>query len=351
MLSCGRNAWGGASHAVGHLFGTRFCRTTSSLYECWHSASAATPFCFTVWHIICSWGRLSSTSRQSASDALVLFLAASRESPTPAGRAPNSVALSRTDCTLRDCRRLYADEITKRSVSIAALRLPAILQNWGLMQRSLNRLGRPPRRSCSARQPWRVWDCPTTSGLVWPDQAKETSQHKFFINAPLYQSMSTDGSGPWPCTACRSDINTGDKFCITCGKAYNDLKCQGCDALLTIGFDCTQCGQSLDWDLFFGVKNGAGRPGSSGSPNSPRGRPPPAPVSRKDAWWMSLTRFGKFFYTMVIWIVLSIVVTIIGAVTDIPAIWMLGGLGLALGLLILLPVMYLVGRWKQAQGQ
>ena len=175
--------------------------------------------------------------------------------------------------------------------------------------------------------------------------AKEPRQHKFFINAPLYQSMSADGAGPWPCTACRSDINTGDKFCITCGKSYNDLKCQGCEAPLTVGFDCTQCGQSLDWDLFFNVKNKAGQP------NSPRGKPPPAPVSRKDAWWMSLTGYGKFFYTMVIWIVVSIVILIIGYITDISIIWQLGGLGLVLGLLILLPVMYVVGRWKQRQGQ
>ena len=87
--------------------------------------------------------------------------------------------------------------------------------------------------------------------------------------------MSADGSGPWPCTTCRSDVNTGDKFCITCGASYNELQCPSCNAQLTVGFSCTQCGETLDWDQFFGIQQNAERPSPADQASGPgQDRPP-----------------------------------------------------------------------------
>ena len=87
--------------------------------------------------------------------------------------------------------------------------------------------------------------------------------------------MSADGAGPWPCTTCRSDVNTGDKFCITCGASYNELQCPSCNAQLTVGFSCTQCGETLDWDQFFGIQQNAERPSPADQASRPgQDRPP-----------------------------------------------------------------------------
>ena len=79
---------------------------------------------------------------------------------------------------------------------------------------------------------------------------------------------------PGPCTTCRSDVNTGDKFCITCGASYNELQCPSCNAQLTVGFSCTQCGETLDWDRFFGIQQNAERPSPA---DQASGRPGSAP--------------------------------------------------------------------------
>ena len=91
----------------------------------------------------------------------------------------------------------------------------------------------------------------------------------FYKHGAAYRSVSVDGAGPWPCTTCRSDVNTGDKFCITCGASYNELQCPSCNAQLTVGFSCTQCGETLDWDQFFGIQQNAERPSPADRASGP----------------------------------------------------------------------------------
>lgn len=103
--------------------------------------------------------------------------------------------------------------------------------------------------------------------------------------------MSMGGAGTWPCTACRSDVNIGDKFCITCGAAYDDLKCQNCNATITVGFDCSECNTPIDWDLFFGVKKEAEQSLAPGQPTVPK------PVT--NALWMMMPLHIKLL--LVVW--------------------------------------------------
>ena len=128
--------------------------------------------------------------------------------------------------------------------------------------------------------------------------------------------MSADGSGPWPCTTCRSDVNTGDKFCITCGASYNELQCPSCNAQLTVGFSCTQCGETLDWDQFFGIQQNAERPSPADQASGPGQMPPPRPVGAGKAWWASLNWLGKFLWISLFIIGISLGIIGIGMLVN-----------------------------------
>lgn len=142
--------------------------------------------------------------------------------------------------------------------------------------------------------------------------------------------MSMGGAGTWPCTACRSDVNVGDKFCITCGAAYDNLKCEKCNATLTVGFECSECGEVIDWDSFFGIKKEHEQSLAPGQP------PVPKPVT--NALWTMMSFRHKVL--LVVWS-LAMPFIILGTHFDIQELLLWGIAFLWLPLVL----MYLAARY------
>ena len=85
---------------------------------------------------------------------------------------------------------------------------------------------------------------------------------------------------------------------------------------MTVGFSCTQCGETLDWDQFFGVKQNDEPSNPGGQAGSPGQMRPPSPVSSRKVWWMSLNWLGKLLWISIFIILISLGIMGIGWLTN-----------------------------------